>query len=499
MIDKSQRQIKNELGVQIQENSDQLKDIKSNLDKLKNIQSNLDQLKKIQKAQNFQIGDILMTTRDLSANNKWINCSNPCIDLSNYPELREVLKTQWNNEKPWKTEKFWRTKNFGSELRSFATNNEWYLVLSSNCIYYTRDPNTTWTKKDFEQYIEYLISDGTNFAAFFRTDYKYHAFYTNNPEEPWTLLKDIFSFGYDFNISWAGYINGTYLFLYSTKYHWHQSDKISIESGIYYNTSLNNQFKSKKISRTIYENGSTSFGEFFDFTAVSFCNNQWLIAIYQRNKLSIEYIRKYYSRYTSSAEVRLYYADKLDNFNFYNENRNSDFYSIDYSSRNDFTEDASCTRIMSIAYVGGYYFLSSECKGKIYFSQNLEISRDHKIIERFPSNSRVLSFSSHSFNSDRIIRDIKYYKNEFMFITSNSSDTCPILYSSTDLSHWTSTKLAICNCSSKADHLVIDNDTDNINNSNMMMIDSKNLIWCSLIPNYNSLYKTAYIKAKEGV
>ena len=106
MIDKSKTQIKNDLGIQIQENSDQLKIIQKNLDQFKTIldqsqiqmnnelgvqiQENLNQLKTIQQAQNLQIGDVLITSRDLSANDKWINCINSRIDLSNYPELREM-------------------------------------------------------------------------------------------------------------------------------------------------------------------------------------------------------------------------------------------------------------------------------------------------------------------------------------------------------------------------------------------------------------------------
>ena len=125
-------------------------DLENQIQELK--QDNIEKAQLLQKTQAFKVGDIFITTRNLSSNQNWIRWNGTPINLSYYPELREILVKRWNTEQPWKFQGYWKRKEIASygSFKSIVTNSEWYLVLADyTTIYYTKNPTSNWIKKEF--------------------------------------------------------------------------------------------------------------------------------------------------------------------------------------------------------------------------------------------------------------------------------------------------------------------------------------------------------------
>lgn len=105
----------------------------------------------------FHVGDILTTVRDLSGKDNWAKCDGGEVSADTFPELYPLLPTGSVSDN-WNTQII-DNRTFVSGDHSYcgvATDGNWYVTVCYKLIsgkydwyvFYTHDPNRTWTKKD---------------------------------------------------------------------------------------------------------------------------------------------------------------------------------------------------------------------------------------------------------------------------------------------------------------------------------------------------------------
>ena len=319
----------------------------------------------------FHVGDILTTVRDLSTDDNWLKCTGGGISEVDYPELYPLLQTG-SVEDDWNTNVIDDSTPYTSGSNcSVATDGEWYIMVAAKYndsnstydyyAYYTRDPNSAWTKKTIRtgsnwsyimNYIPLIYANG--YFAFIVTEFisgigygNSFVVYADDPSGIWNTMQIGVS---GRRYQGLKYLNGEYLTFAN----------YNNNGAAYYTDVLTfDEIDGQVTTTTIMSNMDSPSTQTND---IDYYNGQWYAIWHQGYTSGSFYV----------TDTRLYHSDTLATVYSAGQYGTVESTSSSSDARNYFyPENITCGNGYYVLW--GYRHLNTEGTGflDIYYSNNL--------------------------------------------------------------------------------------------------------------------------------